>query len=90
MLFRSIEKIAEAPIEARKQLGDELFDKVLEATPTEKLQEGLDFLIDKNSDDPNVKELDKIINMGSPLLARGREVILAHLRARRVVIPKKH
>ena len=57
----AIEKIAEAPIEARKQLGDELFEKVLEATPTEKLQEGLDFLIDKNSDDPNVKELDKII-----------------------------
>ena len=58
----AMEKVAEAPIEARKQLGDELFEKVLEATPTEKLQEGLDFLIDKNSDDPNVKELDRIIS----------------------------
>lgn len=55
------DKFAENPIKFREDFGDEIADKVLSQTPTENIQEKLDYLIENNTDDPNINVLDKII-----------------------------
>jgi len=62
VLTYAIDKVAEAPTKLKADLGDELFNQVLAQTPTEKLQEGLDFLINNNPDSKDVDVLDKIIS----------------------------
>lgn len=62
LLNYAIDKVAEAPTKLKTDLGDELFNQVLAQTPTEKLQEGLDFLINNNPDSEDVDVLDKIIS----------------------------
>lgn len=56
------EKAAENPVKFREEFGDELTDKILKQTPTEVLQEKLDYLIENNADDPALPVLDKLIS----------------------------
>jgi hypothetical protein len=60
------DKFAENPIKFREDFGDEVTDKVLAQTPTEKITEALDYLLERNADDPAVGVLDKILKGREP------------------------
>jgi len=62
LLSYAIDKVAEAPSKMMADLGEPLFNQVLAQVPTEKLQENLDFLLDKNPDSEDVVVLDKEIS----------------------------
>lgn len=62
VLDYAIDKVSEAPTKMKEDLGEALFKQVIEKAPTEKLQEGLDFLIKNNSDSPDSKILDDVIS----------------------------
>lgn len=55
------DKFSENPVKFREDFGDDIADKILERTPTKKLKESIDYLIDKVPDDPSIPVLDKII-----------------------------
>lgn len=56
----ALDKASEDPTKFQKD-NPELFDKIKDRIPTKKLQENLDFWMDRNSDSPNVKVLDDLI-----------------------------
>lgn len=60
------DKAAENPVKFAEEFGQELTDKVLKNTPTEKIQEAFDYLIENNTDDPSLPVLDKILQDREP------------------------
>lgn len=55
------DKAAENPVKFTEEFGEELTNKVLKNTPTEKIQQALDYLIENNTDDPSIPVLDKVL-----------------------------
>lgn len=57
-----IDKAGEVPAQTESRFGPEVTQQLLAKVPTEKLQANLDFLIEENPDDPNLKILDDEIS----------------------------